>query len=33
MFEREEKFARMMQSVFDSYDSVVEKMEKLKQEG
>ena len=30
MSEREEKFERMMQSVLDSYDSVVEKMEKLK---
>lgn len=27
------KFDRMMQSVLDSYDSVVEKMEMLKQEG
>lgn len=33
MSEREEKFERMMQAVLDSYNSVVEKMDKLKQEG
>ena len=33
MSEREEKFERMMQSVLVSYNSVVEKMDKLKQEG
>ncbi|MBR4668885.1 MAG: hypothetical protein IKO76_09035 [Butyrivibrio sp.] len=33
MSEREEKFERMMQSVLDSYNSAVEKMDKLKQDG
>lgn len=33
MSEREEKFEKMMQSVLDSYDSTVEKMDKLRQEG
>ena len=33
MSEREEKFERMMQSVLVSYNSVVDKMDKLKQEG
>ncbi|MDD6824660.1 MAG: hypothetical protein PUE12_00850 [Oscillospiraceae bacterium] len=33
MSEREEKFERMMQSVLVSYNSIVEKMDKLKQEG
>ena len=33
MSEREEKFERMMQAVVDSYTSVVETMDKLKQEG
>ena len=32
MSEREEQFERMMQSVLVSYNSVVEKMDKLKQE-
>ena len=33
MTEREEKFEKMMQSVLDSYDFTVEKMDKLRQEG
>lgn len=33
MSDRKEKFEKMMQSVLDSYDSVVEKMDKLKQKG
>lgn len=33
MSEREERFERMMQSVLDSYNSAVEKMNILKQEG